>query len=176
MPACMSMILHCQSYQGNLMSFGIQQENTNVSVKCRLCAQLLHETIQEQHGTEKHMVKWLKSFHNRICLSALLQKHCASILNKGLTDITSGLAAYGLQYQDLEWFSRAAIVSAVLKVSSLGNCSISSQCSNIDYWSPYVLEFSSQDLHCERGVSNTKRVSVPKEQTVASRIQIMQNL
>ncbi|KAL0019643.1 hypothetical protein WJX77_008172 [Trebouxia sp. C0004] len=80
-----------------------------------LCAELLHETTREQHGTEEHMVKWLKSFHNRICLSTLLQKHCDSILNKGLTDITSGLDAYGLQYQDLEWFSRAAMVSAVLK-------------------------------------------------------------
>ena len=85
-------------------------------MNCRLCAQLLHETTHKQHGTEKHMVKWLRSFHNRICLGTLLQKHCVSLLNIDLTDITSGLAAYGLQYRDLEWFSRAAVVSAVLKV------------------------------------------------------------
>jgi len=90
------------------------------------------------------MVKWLKSFHNCICLSTLLQTHCVSILNKGLTDITSGLAAYGLQYQDLEWFSRAAMVSAVLKVSSLDKCSIFHIGSHI---------FFSCDLHC---VSNKK--------------------
>ena len=78
------------------------------------------------------MVKWLKSFHNRICLGTLLQKHCVSLLNIDLTDITSGLAAYGLQYRDLEWFSRAAVVSAVLKVSSLCDCSTFPQCSNID--------------------------------------------
>ncbi|KAL0047644.1 hypothetical protein WJX82_008306 [Trebouxia sp. C0006] len=96
----------------------IQQEPEPVeksSLVLMLCAQLLHETTHKQHGTEKHMVKWLRSFHNRICLGTLLQKHCVSLLNKGLKDITSGLAAYGLQYQDLEWFSRAAMVSAVLK-------------------------------------------------------------
>ncbi|KAL0041745.1 hypothetical protein WJX79_002981 [Trebouxia sp. C0005] len=87
----------------------------NSSLVLTLCAGLLHGTTQEQHGTEKHMVTWLKSFHNHICLSTLVQKHCALLLNKGLTDITSGLATYGLQYQDLEWFSRAAMVSAVLK-------------------------------------------------------------
>ncbi len=114
-------------------------KNIKASVNRRLCAHLLHETTQEQHGTEKHMVKWLKGVHNRICLGTLLQKHCVSLLNKGLTHITSGLAAYGLQYRDLEWFSRAAMVSAVLKVSSLDNCSMSSQCSNIDYWCSHVV-------------------------------------
>ena len=94
-------------------------EKIQTSVNRRLCAELLHETTQEQHGTEKHMVKWLKSIHNRMCLGTLLQKHCLPLLKKDLTDITSGLAAYGLQYRDLEWFSRAAMVSAVLKVSSL---------------------------------------------------------
>lgn len=138
MPACVSMTLRCQPYSGNLASVGVQQK-TQRTVDCRLCAKLLHETTHQQHGTEKHMVKWLKSFHNRICLSTLLQKHCVSILSKGLTDITSGLAAYGLQYQDLEWFSRAAMVSAVLKVSSLGDCSMSPRCSNIEYWSTCVL-------------------------------------
>ncbi len=116
------------------------------------------------------MVKWLKSFHNHICLSTLLQKHCASLLNKDLTDITSGLAAYGLQYQDLEWFSRAAMVNAVLKVSSLGDCSMSPQCSNFITGVHMVFSY---DLHFERDDFKAKRVSVPEQQTTASKIQVV---
>ena len=87
-------------------------------VICRHCVTLLQETVSPENVTTERVRQWLDLYHNHICIQFLLHKN-NPVLRKKSPKITSKMLAYGLRYQDLEWFSRGTILRAILKVSHL---------------------------------------------------------
>jgi len=65
--------------------------------------------------TEDVMNTWTATLHSPICAKLLGFMATAASKQRSAT-IVKSLLELGLRYQDLEWFTRAAIVRAVLKV------------------------------------------------------------
>ena len=62
----------------------------------------------------------LRKFHITICMNFLLDEHQMKLKQpKESACSADNLLACGLQFQDVEWFTRAAITMAVIKVSLL---------------------------------------------------------
>jgi len=83
----------------------------------RHCTALLHDITKSDGATDEQIRNWIHTFHYHICFTFLMCKNCKP--RDTAADIQSDVLEYGLQYQDLEWFTRAAMVRAILKVQKL---------------------------------------------------------
>lgn len=86
--------------------------------QCRYCATLLHYSTTLENWEDKvdPICYWLKNFHLPICLQ-LSGRILLHQLRKTEPDVASHLLTYSLEYKNLEWFSRAALIKACLEVS-----------------------------------------------------------
>ena len=84
---------------------------------CRLCMGLYTETWSADNVTDDQVKRWMDKYHVHIVSTFLNHKDYRPGLSCESPCTTSGLLTYGLSYQDLEWFSRGVLVTAVLKVT-----------------------------------------------------------
>ena len=85
---------------------------------CRLCMGLYTETWSADNVTDDQVKRWMDKYHIHTVSTFLNHKDYRPGLSCKLSCTTSGLLKYGLSYHDLEWFSRGALVTAVLKVNT----------------------------------------------------------
>ena len=124
----------------------LQSYATISSSTCRYCAATMHHLIhQDNDGTD--FTRWLKDFHIPLCYHLLLSKASAGMTFLWNGQDISGFApiftSYGLQSQDVEWFSRAAMVKGVLQVCCFicQCCLVTALCwlnDSIAQWLPHL--------------------------------------
>lgn len=90
-----------------------------LNMLCRLCMELYTETWTADNVTDDQVQRWMDKYHIHTVSTFLNHKDYRPDLSCKSCCTTSGLLKYGLSYHVLEWFSRGALVTAVLKVTKL---------------------------------------------------------
>lgn len=82
----------------------------------RYCATLLHysTTLENWENKVDPIGYWLKNLHLPVCLQVSQQIVVHSLCNTE-PNVASELLIYSLEYKDVEWFSRAALIQSMFR-------------------------------------------------------------